>query len=122
MKKLFSLMALVTLISVSNCSKVPENNDPVLGIWAKLETEGVDEQESTERQEWIFNDAYLGRYQHYEGSTITFYTDFGWSVENGVYTIEYRGTDIQTQRVMLVESDSPETLEYENGGHFATRE
>ena len=122
MKKLFSLLTIVILISASNCSKIPENNDPVLGIWAKIEIEETSEDESTDREEWIFNDAYLGRYQQYEGNTITFYTDFGWTVENGVYTIEYRGVDIEAQRVMLVKSDNPETLAYENGGHFATRE
>lgn len=122
MKKFFSLLTLVGLILVSNCSKIPENNDPVLGIWANLEIEEINVEESNDRQEWIFNDAYLGRYQEYNGDSITFYTDFGWSVENGVYTIEYRGVDMQNQRVMLVESDSPETLAYENGGHFATRE
>ncbi|RNC89376.1 MAG: hypothetical protein ED555_07735 [Allomuricauda sp.] len=122
MKKLFSLLTIVVLISVSNCSEIPENNDPVLGIWAKIESEGSNQEQTSDREEWIFNDAYLGRYQQYEGNNITFYTDFGWTVENGVYTIEYRGTDIETQRVMLVKSDNPETLAYENGSHFATRE
>ena len=122
MKKLFSLLTIVVLISVSNCSEIPENNDPVLGIWAKIESEGINQEQTSDREEWIFNDAYLGRYQQYEGNNITFYTDFGWTVENGVYTIEYRGTDIETQRVMLVNTDNPETLAYENGSHFATRE
>ena len=122
MKKLFSLLTIVVLISVSNCSEIPENNDPVLGIWAKIESEGISQEQTSNREEWIFNDAYLGRYQQYEGNNITFYTDFGWTVENGVYTIEYRGTDLETQRVMLVNTDNPETLAYENGSHFATRE
>lgn len=122
MKKLFSLLCIVAIIAVSNCSKIPENNDPVLGVWAKTELVSLDNEENMQREEWIFNDAFLGRYHSFENQDLTFYTDFSWSVENGVYTIEYNGTDIPGTKVMLMKADQPETLALQDGQHFATRQ
>lgn len=121
MKKFFSLLCIVALISVSNCSKIPTNNDPVLGIWAKTEVISSNEEEQVQREEWIFNDAFLGRYQSFDDQNLAFYTDFSWTVENGVYTITYNGTDMPQTQVLLIK-DQPETLARQNGEHFATRQ
>nr|WP_298999830.1 hypothetical protein [uncultured Allomuricauda sp.] len=122
MKKLFSLLLIVLIIAVSNCTDIPENNDPILGIWARTATLSEDSKSQNLKEEWIFNDVYLGRYQRYSNNTLTFYTDFKWSNENGVYTITYSGTDIEEVTVNLEESNQPEILALEDGAVFATRE
>ncbi|WP_226789861.1 MULTISPECIES: hypothetical protein [Flagellimonas] len=123
MKKLFSLLSIIGIIAVSNCSRVPENNDPILGIWAKTESSTI-ENKGTEtiREEWIFNDVYLGRYQSYSNSKLVFYTDFKWSVENGTYTIIYGDPQVTDVKVNLMEAQNPEILALGNGAVFATRE
>ena len=123
MKKLFSLLFIVLIIAVSNCTDIPENNDPILGIWTR--TDFISEESkssSTTKEEWIFNDVYLGRYQRYSNNTLAFYTDFKWSNDDGIYTITYSGTDIQEVTVSLEVSNNPETLALEDGAVFATRE
>ncbi|MEW2923181.1 MULTISPECIES: hypothetical protein [Flavobacteriaceae] len=123
MKKLFSLLSIIGIIAISNCSRIPENNDPILGIWAKTESSTLNGKstEST-REEWIFNDVYLGRYQSYSNSKLVFYTDFKWSQENGVYTIIYGDPQVEDITVSLEQSNDPEILALENGSVFATRE
>ncbi len=123
MKKIFSLLSIIGIIAISNCSRIPENNDPILGIWAKMES-STKEGKGTEtiRQEWIFNDVYLGRYQTYSNSKLTFYTDFKWSVENGTYTIIYGDPQVNDITVSLEQANDPEILTLENGSVFATRE
>lgn len=123
MKKLFSLLSIIGIIAISNCSRIPENNDPILGIWAKMES-STTEGKGTEtiRQEWIFNDVYLGRYQTYSNSKLTFYTDFKWSVENGTYTIIYGDPQVTDITVSLKHTNDPEILTLDNGSVFATRE
>jgi hypothetical protein len=123
MKKLFSLLSIIGIIAISNCSRIPENNDPILGIWAKTESSTLNGKstEST-REEWIFNDVYLGRYQSYSNSKLVFYTDFKWSQENGVYTIIYGDPQVEYITVSLEQSNDPEILALENGSVFATRE
>lgn len=123
MKKFFSLLAILAIIAVSNCSEIPENNDPILGIWSKSEILSLDGKNENEvREEWIFNDAYLGRYHSYTNDDLEFYTDFSWSLENETYTIIYTGTDIPNAEVNLEEAVKPEQLELENGNIFALRE
>nr|WP_299343840.1 hypothetical protein [Allomuricauda sp.] len=123
MKKMLSFLAIVSIIAVSNCTDIPENNDPILGTWVRNRTPSVeDKSEGITKEEWIFNDVYLGRYQSYSGSNLVFYTDFKWSEENGRYTIVYSGTNIETVNVSLEEANSPETLDLQNGDVFATRE
>ncbi|MEM9362010.1 MAG: hypothetical protein AAGA43_05210 [Bacteroidota bacterium] len=123
MKKLFSLLFIVLIIAVSNCTDIPENNDPILGIWTRTDFVSEDSKSSsTTKEEWIFNDVYLGRYQRYTNNTLAFYTDFKWSNEDGTYTITYSGTDIQEVTVSLEVSNDPETLALEDGAVFATRE
>ena len=83
MKKLFSLLSIVGIIAISNCTRVPENHDPILGIWAKTESSSIEgKNSSTVREEWIFNDVYLGRYQRYSNSKLIFYTDFNLKVDS----------------------------------------
>ena len=122
MKKCFTLLCISVIIAISNCSRIPENNDPILGIWSSTEATATDGKLAPDREEWIFNDAYLGRYHTYNHKKLEFYTDFNWEVSNGVYTIEYRGLDKSDAKLKLVEFEFLETLEFVDGGHFATRE
>ncbi|MFD2585974.1 hypothetical protein ACFSQJ_03480 [Croceitalea marina] len=123
MKKFFSLLAILALIAVSNCSEIPENNDPILGIWSKSEIASEGEESGDKvRQEWIFNDAYLGRYHNYTNGDLDFYTDFSWSLEGETYTIIYTGTDKPKVQVNLEEAATPEKLALEDGDIFAIRE
>lgn len=123
MKKFFSLLSIVCIIAISNCTSIPENNDPILGIWAKSGSTLDNKSENTTREEWIFNDVYLGRYQSYSNSNLLFYTDFKWSEENGVYTIIYSDTEKTDVIVVSLEkTNDPEILTLENGTVFATRE
>lgn len=124
MKKLFSLLSIVCIITVSNCTSIPENDDPILGIWVRNSTaqDGNKTESQATREEWIFNDVYLGRYQSYSDSKLTFYTDFRWTEENGLYTITYSEEEIVDVIVSLENTNDPETLSLENGTVFATRE
>lgn len=123
MKKLFSLLSIIGMVAVSNCSRIPENNDPILGIWAKTEISSEEGKTSeTIREEWIFNDVYLGRYQRYSNSKLVFYTDYKWSEANGTYTIIYGDDQVTDVTVNMVKANEPEILTLENGSVFATRE
>ncbi|TXN36270.1 hypothetical protein FVB32_09795 [Flagellimonas hymeniacidonis] len=115
-------MSIVCIIAISNCTSIPENNDPILGIWVRSDSTLDSKNGETIREEWIFNDVYLGRYQSYTNSGITFYTDFKWSEDNGVYTIIYSNEEITDVIVNLRETNNPEILALENGSVFATRE
>ena len=123
MKRLFSLLAIVAIIAVSNCSEIPENNDPILGAWIKttnLENSTTDKSAQIE-EEWIFNDVYLGRYQRYQNGKITFYTDYRWSVEQGIYSLEYNEEEMSDISFLLKEGGTPEVLELPSGSVFAIR-
>lgn len=116
-------MAILVILFASNCSRIPENNDPVIGIWYRTD---ISSQSTTEklsiRQEWIFNDAYLGRYHRYEGNTLSFKTDFKWDQEDGIYTISYPGTDMTAVHATMKESPDEVILEDEKGNILAKRE
>jgi hypothetical protein len=123
MKRLFSFMAIVAIVVASNCSRIPENNDPVIGIWYKVEVQTLTEtNKQTVRMEWIFNDAYLGRYHKYNSNKLEFKTDFKWEREDGVYTISYPGTDMSIDIVSMTESTDGTMLEDVQGNILATRE
>ena len=123
MKKLFSLLSIVGIIAISNCTRVPENHDPILGIWAKTESSNLEgKSNSTVCEEWIFNDVYLGRYQRYSDSKLIFYTDFKWSQEKGTYSITYGDPQVTDITVNLEKAQEPEVLTLDNGSVFATRE
>lgn len=123
MKKIFSFMAIIAIVFASNCSRIPENNDPVIGIWFKVEIQTLSESsKQTIRQEWIFNDAYLGRYHRYNGNQLEFKTDFKWERADGNYTISYPGTDMPENVVSMIASSDPELLEDSQGNVLAQRE
>ena len=120
MKRFFSMLAIIGFIAVSNCSRIPENNDPVLGIWVKaalLDENTSRNSDTSINEEWIFNDVYLGRYHRYSDNEIVFHTDFQWEVVNGIYTISYSEEDLPSVQVSI----KNELLEFENGDVFATR-
>jgi len=123
MKRVFSLVAILAIVFASNCSRIPENNDPVIGIWSRTEIDNTSPtQKINIRQEWIFNDAYLGRYHRYEGNVLSFKTDFKWVQDDGLYTISYPGTDISADYVHMNEVAGGITLEDEKGNVLAKRE
>lgn len=123
MKKFFSFLAIVTLILFSNCSQIDENNDPIIGIWSDLSVTTTSKtEEQTIRQEWVFNDAYLGRYHTIKNGNILIKTDFKWQQENGLYTISYPGLD-RSDDIVSLESTAYETmLEHKDGYTLAKRE
>ncbi|WP_141402382.1 hypothetical protein [Sediminicola luteus] len=88
MKRRLWLLAAMTVMLLINCSEVPENNDPILGTWHKELSDT-----SIQKQEWIFNDVYLGRYTEYGTKGILFETDFKWELSETGYTLSYPGTD-----------------------------
>jgi hypothetical protein len=123
LKKLFSLLAIVAVFSASNCSRIPENNDPIIGIWAKVEvSENSETGRQTNRQEWIFNDVFLGRYHSYNGNQLEVKTDFSWRQENGVYIISYPGTTMPDHEVSMKRSEETTVLEDIEGNILALRE
>lgn len=118
------MLAIAGFIAVSNCSRIPENDDPILGIWVKAEFSNEEAAKSNTpltNEEWIFNDVYLGRYQRYSGNEVVFYTDFRWEVTNDTYTISYPEESMPQVKVELIQSPSEEILELGNGDVFATR-
>ncbi|MBT8181412.1 MAG: hypothetical protein KJO53_07470 [Eudoraea sp.] len=116
-------MAIVAIVIASNCSRIPENNDPVIGIWYRVDVINSGEtNKQTIRQEWIFNDVYLGRYQKYNGPVLDFKTDFSWEADEGVYTISYPGTDMTKDVVSMKESPEGMLLENVKGEILAKRE
>ncbi len=122
MKKFLSLMAILAIITVSNCTQIPENNDPILGIWSIANLETSVSEDVPERQEWIFNDAFLGRYHQYMGNQLNFVTDFKWNVNNGIYTIDYNVEELQDIQVIMNANGEPEQLELVSGETLAVRE
>ncbi len=116
-------MAIIAIILASNCSRVPENNDPIIGIWAKTDITTTSETgRQNIRQEWIFNDVFLGRYHSYNGNTLDVKTDFSWTIDNGVYTISYPGTDKSNDTVSMKQSEEGQILEDTQGNVLAHRE
>lgn len=97
-KNLHFFIATFVYITIFSCSEIPENNDPILGIWAKTTTSesGVDS-----KQEWIFNDAYKGRFHSYTNDNVAFLTDFRWVIEGDTYTITYPETDMPSDQVKI---------------------
>ncbi|MBD1259350.1 hypothetical protein HZY62_02025 [Maribacter polysiphoniae] len=124
MKKLFSFLAIVGIILASNCSRIPENNDPVIGIWTSLSTlTASDTGKVSTRFEWIFNDAYLGRYHIKENGVVVAKTDFSWKEVDGVYTICYPGLeDKPDDKVTMKDTPEQASLIDEKGNIIAVRE
>ncbi|MEG3657203.1 hypothetical protein V5097_07305 [Arenibacter palladensis] len=124
MKKLFSFLAIIGILLASNCTRITENNDPVIGIWSHIETNGgtTQKQEVTVRQEWIFNDAYLGRYHTYHDKNLTVISDFKWVHKDSLYVISYPGLDKEEDIVIMTESDNGTVLADSDGNVLAIRE
>lgn len=124
MKKFLSLMAICAIIFTANCSRIEQNNDPIIGIWSQAKTESTSNTaKTTIRKEWIFNDVYLGRYHEINGNEITLQTDFAWSKEGDAYTIEYRGLEnTPHQTFKIVTSDENILLKQIDGDDIAIRE
>lgn len=122
MKRLYSLLAILAIIFAANCSRIPENDNPIIGIWNDKDVSTAAKSSENVHHEWTFNDAYLGRYQSYENNKIDFKTDFKWSEDDGVYTISYPGTDLPIDKVSMKGSLDGDMLEYQNGSLLAVRE
>lgn len=123
MKKLYSFMAIVGIIFLSNCTQIEENNDPVLGIWKDTSSKLVEgSKQQNIQMEWIFNDAYLGRYHEIVNGTITVKNDFQWSIKDGKYTIKYPNLDKPNDTATLVENPEGDVLMHTDGHIIAVRE
>jgi len=122
MKKLFSFLAIIGIIFASNCSRIPENNDPIIGIWDRVEVQTSETGKQTVRREWIFNDAYLGRYHRIENGQIIIKSDFKWKQEDGVYIISYPGLERTDDHVVLKKSVDGSQLERNDGFMLAARD
>ncbi|MFM1878296.1 MAG: hypothetical protein RLZZ241_1162 [Bacteroidota bacterium] len=113
----FALMGAL-IFALGNCSQVPEIDDPVIGIWAKTYPQNG----NTIREEWIFNDVYLGRYQKYQNQTITVKSDFSWNVNQSVYTISYPALNREPELVTITHNEETMRLETNSGDILAERE
>ena len=123
-KKFLSLLAICAIVFLANCSRIEQNNDPIIGIWSQSElivTENSLKQ--TIRKEWIFNDVFLGRYHEIDGSTTILKTDFNWSKQDDVYTIEYKGLDGKPNNIITIKAtDDVSYLQKKDGATLAIRE
>ena len=123
-KKFLSLLAICAIVFLANCSRIEQNTDPIIGIWSQSDltvTESSSKQ--TIRKEWIFNDVYLGRYHEIEGSTITLKTDFNWSKQDDVYTVEYKGLEGKPNNIITIKSSEEIVyLQKKDGATLAIRE
>ena len=123
-KKFLSLVAICAIVFLANCSRIEQNNDPIIGIWSQskiITTENSSKQ--TVRKEWIFNDVYLGRYHEINGTTITIKTDFNWSKQGDIYTIEYRGLEDKPNNYITIQNlEDNFLLKNKDGATMAIRE
>lgn len=123
MKRILSLIALGIFFLVNNCGAIIVNNDPILGIWSKTKQTIINKNPRiTERVEWIFNDAYLGRFHKYNGNTLEIKTDFRWIREDSEYTISYPGTNMKDDVVSINENLDKIVLVENSGNVLAVKE
>lgn len=118
-------MATCALIFLASCSKIENNNDPIIGIWAQSQiTTSSTTAKQTVRKEWIFNDVYLGRYHEISGTKITVQTDFHWSKSGEIYTVDYRGLEDKPNNVLVIKNvqGGKVYLEKKDGATLAVRE
>lgn len=117
------LYCLACSLLVLSCSEIEENYDPIIGIWRHQVKSATNAKNMVvDEEEWIFNDVYLGRYHIYNNGEVTFLTDFKWTVENGVYTISYYGTDLPDDQVRMIEQEDGIQLMRLTGKPFALRQ
>jgi hypothetical protein len=122
MRKILSFLAIIGILLASNCTKITENNDPVIGIWSHISADGGTTQKQTIKEEWIFNDAYLGRYHTYHNKNLTVISDFKWVHKDSVYIISYPGLDKAEDIVLMTQTENGIILADEEGNVLATRE
>lgn len=121
MMSLFKCLLLSVVFT--SCSKIEENNDPIIGIWKHtVKTATNTNKMVIDNEEWIFNDAYLGRFHGYKSGQVVFLTDFKWTVDNGVYTVSYPGTDFPNDLVEMKETHDRIVLIRAEGKIFAQKE
>lgn len=120
MKCLWSYLVLLALFV--SCSKIETNTDPVIGVWKNNVKSATNSNKMVvDKEEWIFNDVYLGRFQGYKNGIITIYTDFKWTFDGQTYTISYPGTDFPEVKVVMVDEKGMTYLKYLTGKPFAIR-
>ena len=120
MKTFFNCLLLCVLFV--SCSKIETNDDPVIGIWQHtVKTATNTNKLVVDSEEWIFNDVYLGRFHGYKKGEVIFLTDFSWSVDDGIYTISYPGTDFPDDYVKMEETDNGFVLMRTEGRLFAEK-
>lgn len=121
MRTLFNGILLCILIS--SCSKIETNDDPVIGIWEHNVKAATNSNKMVvDKEEWIFNDVYLGRFHGYNNGEVTYLTDFKWSVDGNIYTISYPGTDFPDDQAILVENEDGAHLKRLTGDTLAVRQ
>jgi hypothetical protein len=120
MKKVFSFFAILAIL----LARITENNDPVIGIWSHISADVGTTQKTavTLRQEWIFNDAYLGRYHTYQNKELTIISDFKWVRKDSIYVISYPGLEKEEDVVLMTESENGIILADNEGNVLAIRE
>ena len=122
MQRLSTLILIFVMTALGSCSEVAENNDPVIGIWAQTKAPEDSGAKHMERVEWIFNDAYLGRYHLYQGEEVVTQTDFQWEQHGGVYTLRYPGLKKVEDVVKIKQSQEGTMLVDLQGNVLALRE
>lgn len=121
MKTFFNCLLLCVLFV--SCSKIDSNDDPVIGIWQHtVKTATNTNKLVVDSEEWIFNDVYLGRFHGYKKGEVIFLTDFSWSVDNGIYTVSYPGTDFPDDYVKMEATENGFVLMRTEGKLFAEKQ
>lgn len=121
MKTFFKCLLLCVLFA--SCSKIGINDDPIIGIWHHtVKTATNTNKLVVDSEEWIFNDAYLGRFHGYKNGEVIFLTDFSWNAENGIYTVKYPGTDFPNDYVKMEETEEGVILMRTEGKLFAEKQ
>lgn len=117
------LNCILLLVLVTSCSKIEENNDPIIGIWKHtVKTATNTNKMVIDNEEWIFNDVYLGRFHGYKDGQVVFLTDFKWTLDNGTYIVSYPGTDFPNDVVEMKETEESILLIRAEGKIFAQKE
>lgn len=123
LRKATFFIVLAMLLSIpQSCSEIPENSDPVIGVWSSTESETQTDLRGSVREEWIFNDVYLGRYHRYQGGAIIAQSDFQWKVQGKIYTIVYPNLERPADQVIIQHAESATLLLTEDGETLAHRE
>jgi hypothetical protein len=119
----FIVSCLIIWVLVTSCSKIEENNDPVIGIWQHaVKTATNANKLVVDNEEWIFNDVYLGRFHGYKNGQLVYLTDFKWSVNNDIYIVSYPGTDFPNDLIEMKDTEDGTILMRTEGKIFAVKQ